>query len=65
MLSIHKNGERYPEPEKFKPERFLDNLKTMSASANGSIDGRDLYVFGWGRRICPGIYLVSTTEHII
>ncbi|ORY96170.1 cytochrome P450 [Syncephalastrum racemosum] len=59
MLSMHKNAERYPEPEQFKPERFIDNLKTLSASANGSIDTRDLYAFGWGRRICPGIYLAE------
>lgn len=59
MWNMHHDPNQYAEPDVFKPERFLDNLKTMSASANGGIDKRDQYNFGWGRRICPGIYLVK------
>lgn len=59
MGSMHTNAERYENPHEFMPERFMDNLKTMHASANGSIEQRDTYNFGWGRRICPGVYLVS------
>ena len=32
----------------------------MYASSNGAIQNRDHFAFGWGRRICPGIYLVSS-----
>ncbi|KAF9067156.1 cytochrome P450 [Rhodocollybia butyracea] len=41
----------YPEPEKFSPERFL-------ASNGNSIqkDPRE-YLFGFGRRVCPGMHL--------
>ncbi|KAF9015058.1 cytochrome P450 [Cyathus striatus] len=49
----------YPEPNKFKPERFLKQ------------DGRQLPpdpvtagVFGFGRRICPGRYLALNTAWI-
>lgn len=64
MGSMHTNAERYENPFEFVPERFLDNLKTMQASANGNIEQRDTYNFGWGRRICPGIYLVSTLSEV-
>ncbi|KAF1806535.1 cytochrome P450 [Mucor lusitanicus] len=59
MGSMHTNAERYENPFEFIPERFMDNLKTMQASANGNIEQRDTYNFGWGRRICPGIYLAE------
>jgi cytochrome P450 len=31
----------------------------MGAAANTKIEERDHFGFGWGRRICPGIHLVS------
>ncbi|KAI8139124.1 cytochrome P450 [Fennellomyces sp. T-0311] len=57
MHGMHLNPDVYSEPEKFMPERFLDNQATMMASANGKLESRDHFQFGWGRRICPGIYL--------
>ncbi|CAO3632019.1 unnamed protein product [Mucor hiemalis] len=47
------------EPEKFKPERYMKDLKTMHASANGKTEERDHFSFGWGRRRCPGPYLAE------
>jgi cytochrome P450 len=58
MKAMHENPHVYGDPEKFIPERFLSNKKTMYASANGRISERDQFNFGWGRHICPGIYLV-------
>lgn len=49
MESMHMNAKVYPEPEKFIPERFGHNLKTMLAAANGKLENRDHYNFGWGR----------------
>ena len=48
----------YPEPDAFKPERFL--------SADGSLrdDPVLLSVFGFGRRICPGRHFVDATLFI-
>ncbi|KAI9245377.1 cytochrome P450 [Phascolomyces articulosus] len=59
MYAMHWDPEVYPEPEKFVADRFMDNTKTMFASANTRIENRDHYNFGWGRRICPGIHLAE------
>ena len=59
MYAMHWNPEVYPEPEKFIPERFMNNTRSMYASANSRIENRDHYNFGWGRRICPGIHLAE------
>jgi len=43
-----------PDPEVFRPERYLEaNLRDPSQ-----------YVFGFGRRICPGRYLANNTLFI-
>ncbi|KAI7866128.1 cytochrome P450 [Spinellus fusiger] len=60
VYTLHRNSDSYPDPEKFIPERFINNKSTLYASANGNIKERDQYNFGWGRRICPGIYLAET-----
>lgn len=56
--ALNTDPKSYFEPEKFNPERFVNDTRTFYASANGSVQNRDIYVFGWGRRICPGIYMV-------
>ncbi|KAG1456587.1 hypothetical protein G6F56_006794 [Rhizopus delemar] len=57
--TLHNDPDRFSEPEKFMPERFLNDTRSMHASSNGSIQTREHYGFGWGRRICPGIYLTE------
>ncbi|EIW84358.1 cytochrome P450 [Coniophora puteana RWD-64-598 SS2] len=46
---MSRDPQRYPDPETFRPERFL--------TKDGELNGDDVrFTFGWGRRICPGRY---------
>ncbi|TCD68003.1 hypothetical protein EIP91_011672 [Steccherinum ochraceum] len=48
------NDEVYPEPDKFKPERWVDK------SLHGDKDVDPLeFAFGFGRRLCPGKYMAQ------
>jgi cytochrome P450 len=51
--------ETYPDPEEFKPERFLNE--------DGSVrdDPTLALAFGAGRRICPGRHIVDATLFIV
>jgi cytochrome P450 len=49
----------YPEPDAFKPERFLN--------ADGSLCDDPVCVtgFGYGKRACPGRHFADTTLFIV
>ncbi|KAI0371500.1 CyP450 monooxygenase [Pilatotrama ljubarskyi] len=52
---ISRDPEEYPDPEEFRPERFLeDNARDPVA-----------FVFGNGRRICPGRHFADASLFII
>ncbi|KAI7872070.1 cytochrome P450 [Spinellus fusiger] len=65
VYSMQRNPDIFSDPNKFIPERYMNNTSTLSASANGNVADRDQYVFGWGRRICPGIYLADIEMFIL
>lgn len=53
--AIHFDYVRYPDPFKFKPERYLDhNKRAAEYAAMADPYARDHFTFGAGRRICPG-----------
>ena len=49
--------ELFSEPEKFRPERFLE--RTHPKLENLTIQ------FGFGRRICPGLYVANQSIFIV
>jgi cytochrome P450 len=49
----------YPEPDEFKPERFLNEDGSVRDDPTISL------VFGNGKRICPGRHLVDATVFIL
>ncbi|EIW84343.1 cytochrome P450 [Coniophora puteana RWD-64-598 SS2] len=52
IWAISRDSGRYPEPETFRPERFIAKDGKLS-------DDTVKWSFGWGRRICPGRYLAQ------
>ena len=57
---MHMDAARYPNPNSFEPERFLDHPLSASAYANSSnVDARDHFSYGGGKRICVGIHLAE------
>jgi cytochrome P450 len=44
---------RYPDAEQFIPERFLDAAGMLTGDTPN-------FVFGFGRRVCPGKQLFAT-----
>lgn len=60
IWAIHRNPRDYPEPDEFRPERFLKGLERPHPSKKGHS------AFGWGRRQCSrqplaeqGLWLVT------
>ncbi|XTI87484.1 putative O-methylsterigmatocystin oxidoreductase [Cenococcum geophilum] len=53
--AIHFDPVRYPDPFKFKPERYMHHTKRAAEyAAMADPYARDHFTFGAGRRICPG-----------
>jgi cytochrome P450 len=59
LRAILHNSDLYPDPETFKPERFLNEDGTFRDDPTISL------AFGAGKRICPGRHLVDATLFIV
>ena len=58
--AMHMDPSRYPDPETYSPERFLDYPLSASAYVNsGDVAARDHFAYGDGKRICVGIHLAE------
>ncbi|ETW77249.1 cytochrome P450 monooxygenase 26 [Heterobasidion irregulare TC 32-1] len=53
--SMLHDPEVYPDPENFRPERFLASDGTLVD------DPLLISIYGWGRRICPGRFLANVS----
>ncbi|KAI0835784.1 cytochrome P450 [Hypoxylon sp. FL0890] len=56
LWSIHLNESDFPEPDKFRPERFIEDRQYPGPFGHSA--------FGWGRRICPGMHLGSASVEL-
>ncbi|KIJ62870.1 hypothetical protein HYDPIDRAFT_176296 [Hydnomerulius pinastri MD-312] len=55
--SISRDPIAFPDPEKFDPQRWLDQTGQLRADTR-------FYTFGFGRRVCPGQHLANRSLYI-
>ncbi|KAF8810830.1 cytochrome P450 [Phlegmacium glaucopus] len=66
VWAIHMDPTTYPNPRAYQPERFLiDPCKKMAWGSGPETRDRDHYVFGWGRRFCPGYHIAEASFFIV
>ena len=60
VYTLHMDPVRYPNPRRFDPDRFKDDLlHSAESAASPDASKRDHFVFGAGRRICQGMHVVD------
>ncbi|KAF2099883.1 cytochrome P450 [Rhizodiscina lignyota] len=65
LVAIHYDQERYPEPDTFKPERYLNHSQPAAEYINVSDPyERDHFAYGAGRRVCPGVHVAERSLFI-
>ncbi|KAI9441381.1 cytochrome P450 [Lactarius indigo] len=57
IWAMLRDPEAFPDPERFDPERYLEKVDEETARRR---DPR-VFVFGFGRRRCPGAHLVESS----
>ncbi|KAJ6474299.1 cytochrome P450 [Mycena sanguinolenta] len=58
--TMHHDSLRHPEPETFNPDRYMQDGLSSAESANlPDPYKRDHWMFGAGRRICPGMIVAE------
>lgn len=59
--AILHDPDTYPKPDEFKPARFLKRGAEADVELNPDILDPSAAVFGFGRRFCPGRWMVYDT----
>ncbi|KAI0668327.1 CyP450 monooxygenase [Trametes maxima] len=57
LWAYSRDADVYPDPEVFKPERYL----TPDGQPNPNVRDPYTFIFGFGRRVCPGRHLVDAS----
>ncbi|KAJ2936567.1 hypothetical protein H1R20_g522, partial [Candolleomyces eurysporus] len=59
IWSILHDDTLFPDPDEFKPERYLDEHGHIAKNSKQILAAKT--AFGFGRRICPGLYLAENS----
>ncbi|GME27166.1 cytochrome p450 [Neofusicoccum parvum] len=60
IWGIHRDEKRYPQPDRFWPERYQGDAIGIAESATlADVSKRDQFGFGAGRRICQGMHIAE------
>ncbi|KAG1866061.1 cytochrome P450 [Suillus subluteus] len=57
VWSISRDPDVFPEPDAFKPQRWIDGQGSLR-------DHIKLFIFGFGRRVCPGRHVANRSVFI-
>ncbi|RDX44589.1 CyP450 monooxygenase [Lentinus brumalis] len=60
LWAFSRDPKVYPDPETFNPERFLKD-----GQINPAVQDPNTFVFGYGRRICPGRHFAEASLFIM
>jgi cytochrome P450 len=66
--SVHFDPKRHPDPQEFKPERWMSgawDISAAEAAAQKDPARRDHFAYGVGRRICPGIHVAENSLFLL
>ncbi|KAG2108927.1 cytochrome P450 [Suillus discolor] len=55
--AISRDSEVYPDPDVFKPQRWMNDQ-------GGLRDDLTFFIYGFGRRVCPGVHLANRSVWI-
>ncbi|KAJ9132445.1 Cytochrome P450 [Pleurostoma richardsiae] len=64
--AIHRDPSLHPDPDQFKPERYLNRPLSAAEYINSNDpNARDHFAYGAGRRVCPGVHLAEKSLFIV
>lgn len=66
VWTIHRDPVRHPDPEVFSPERYRgDDANSAASSSMSDASKRDHFLFGAGRRVCPGMHVADRRVFLV
>jgi cytochrome P450 len=66
LTALSRDEHRYQNPNLFDPDRFLgDDLDASASALHPDYEKRDHFHYGFGRRLCQGIFVAEASLFIV
>lgn len=66
LTALSRDPEVYQDPDTFRPERFLgDDLHAAASANHADFRKRDHFHYGFGRRVCQGVFVAEASLYIV